>query len=436
MALWNSVDLTRAAEAGRLDAEYFRKIDLQRRQEILDGSGHELGNLAKVLNGRAATYDPTGAVRVVRACDLVSRLIYPDCGSDFMRARPDSRQVALSPGDVLISSIGMGSIGKISLVVDGTALVTVPEVTVIRDGGNATEWLFGYLASEEGQRQIDREVTGGTGQQHLLKSKVEGLAIPTLQPQLGSRLAEAVRQAYSAEERARNAYAEAEGMVECVVGDLPTYEPFFERCYQTVQAGGRWDAEYFQPRMRALMSTLEQQGRTIGDVASLSRRRFRPTSGTDFEYIEISGVAGSGTAISRRVSGDEAPTRATQLVKAGDVITTTVRPIRRLSAVIGHNQDGNVCSSGFAVLTAKAIPAEVLMVYLRLPAICELLDLHTTATMYPAIAVDSLMRIPVALPPDPVIPTVVERVREALEARAEAEQWLDAIPSMVSAAVT
>jgi len=49
-------------------------------------------------------------------------------------------------------------------------------------------------------------------------------------------------------------------------------------------------------------------------------------------------------------------------------------------------QAGNICSSGFAVLTPKGIPSELLFAYLRLPVICELMDLHTTASMYPAIS--------------------------------------------------
>ena len=38
------------------------------------------------------------------------------------------------------------------------------------------------------------------------------------------------------------------------------------------------------------------------------------------------------------------------------------------------------------VLTPEEIEPELLLVYLRLPLVCELLDLHTTASMYPAIS--------------------------------------------------
>ena len=91
-------------------------------------------------------------------------------------------------------------------------------------------------------------------------------------------------------------------------------------------------------------------------------------------------------AHSTPVAGGDAPSRATWIVKPGVIISAMVRSIRRLSAVIMDKQNGNVCTSGFAVLTLKNIAPELLLVYLRLPLVCELLDLYTTASMYPAIS--------------------------------------------------
>ncbi len=38
--------------------------------------------------------------------------------------------------------------------------------------------LFAYLKTKAGQRQITRQITGATGQQHLLKKKVEMILVP------------------------------------------------------------------------------------------------------------------------------------------------------------------------------------------------------------------------------------------------------------------
>lgn len=103
-------------------------------------------------------------------------------------------------------------------------------------------------------------------------------------------------------------------------------------------------------------------------------------------------------------------------MKPGDVITSLVRPIRRLSALITEDQDGFVCSSGFAVLKPQRVPGEVLLTFLKLPIIGELLDLHTTASMYPAIAVETLIQVPFSLPSQGIIAEVETVVKEARRA--------------------
>jgi len=88
-----------------------------------------------------------------------------------------------------------------------------------------------------------------------------------------------------------------------------------------------------------------------------------------------------------------------------------------------------VCSSGFAVLTPKegedGIEADVLLTYLRLPVICEILDLNTTASMYPAIPADRLMRLPIVVPDVRTRKAVVGKVRLAMTARFGASKLLE-----------
>lgn len=192
--------------------------------------------------------------------------------------------------------------------------------------------------------------------------------------------------------------------------------------------GMRLDGEYYSPKYQRILANLSR-GKTIGDVVQLSRRAFSPVPGKAFRYIEIGNVRADGYAESEEVDGSDAPSRARWVVKRGDVITSTVRPIRRLTAMIADDQDGCVCSSGFACLTPKpgadGIEPEVLLTYLRLPIICEILDLHCTASMYPAIPEDRLMRIPIIVPDTKTRKAVVAKVQEAMTARAEAARLLE-----------
>jgi len=162
---------------------------------------------------------------------------------------------------------------------------------------------------------------------------------------------------------------------------------------------------------------------------------FTPQPGHSFQYIEIGDLASDGAATSHEVPGEEAPSRATWIVQPGDVITSTVRPNRCLTGLIEPEQAENICSSGFAVMPPKGIPGELPFAYLRLPVICELMDLHTTASMYPAISTTDLMRLPFLLPDDATIKKVKQQITAARLARREAHALLDKTKQAVEFAI-
>jgi type I restriction enzyme M protein len=102
-----------------------------------------------------------------------------------------------------------------------------------------------------------------------------------------------------------------------------------------------------------------------------------------------------------------------------------LRPIRRLSALIEPEQNNYICSSGFAVLDPIKIESEVLLIYLRSPIVCEILDLHTTASMYPSISTEDLLSIPITLPKEPTRQKIAVKVRESRKAQEQSKQLLE-----------
>jgi restriction endonuclease S subunit len=184
-----------------------------------------------------------------------------------------------------------------------------------------------------------------------------------------------------------------------------------------------------------LLTLLRKDGLIIADVASVRNERFQKTPGVDFQYLEIGGLRGDGTVASETVTCDDSPSRASQRVRCGDIITSTVRPIRRLSALVAADQDGYVCSSGFVVLQPKQIAAEVLLVYLRLPAVCELMDLHTSASLYPAISEKDLLNLPIPKIPNDVQRKISTLVRQSFNLKAQSEGLLVAAKRALEIAI-
>ena len=200
-------------------------------------------------------------------------------------------------------------------------------------------------------------------------------------------------------------------------------------------AARRLDAQYFAPRVAELLARLGAGGRTVRDAAPQREEKFSPGASGTFRYIEISDVRSDGTVTDETLPMREAPSRATWHVKAGDVLTSTVRPNRRLSAIVAPEQDGCVASSGFAVLQPKGVPAEVLLTYLRLPLFCELMDLHTSASLYPAISERDLLALPFPEIPAAASEAIVAAVQSAHTARTRARALLAAAQRAVEIAI-
>lgn len=185
----------------------------------------------------------------------------------------------------------------------------------------------------------------------------------------------------------------------------------------------RLDAEYFDPQFQVLLNRLRSQNLKIGDVAEIRKERFSPLDDeSDFRYIEIGGLTSDGYAVAEKIATCDAPSRATWIVRSGDVITSMVRPIRRLTALIDADQDGEVCSSGFVVLKPVKISPEILFAYLRQTELCRVMNMYTTASMYPAISVENILELPFFLPNKRQVAAIEGYVRDARSKRKAAAQ--------------
>lgn len=328
------------------------------------------------------------------------------------------------------------------------ALVTVSECNVSQDtiaiklsaSGRTKfepEFIVAFLNSSLGMAIMEAEFQGNV-QEHLALSDARRLTIPKLSGTFQAEVRKLFERAISQKVSAANLQSQAEAELYAGLG-LAGWTPPLPLTYSaravSVAEAGRIDAEYYAPRIRELIGLLGRSGLTIGAVAPSRREKFDPSLSGSFSYIEIGNLPGDGTAESIVLDRTEAPSRATWHVRTGDIITSTVRPVRRLSALIEAHQDGEVCSSGFVVLQPTGVRPEVLLTYLRLPIICELMDLHTSASMYPAISEKDLLGLPFAQPDPATEASVCTAVTNARHARSRASALLDTAKRSVEIAI-
>lgn len=112
-------------------------------------------------------------------------------------------------------------------------------------------------------------------------------------------------------------------------------------------------------------------------------------SDEEFYYIDISSIDQSEKIIAapKRLRCADAPSRARQLVRSGDVLVSTVRPNLNTVAVVPQELDGATASTGFCVLrpNKEHLVSQYLFAWVRSNAfISEMVRLATGAS-YPAV---------------------------------------------------
>lgn len=401
-----------------------------------------LGDDAFITDGIHASIefvDGTG-IKVVSAKHPKDNFFESDSCEEISESQHKANpRTSLKVGDVIVSTVG--TIGNAAVVRPNLLPANSDRhVGIIRlNGGLSPEFVSTFLVSKYGRFQTRRESTGNV-QLSLFINKIGDLFVPKTNGDFIKLITDTVRESGRRRDAAQIYQGKAEQTLLRAMG-LEGWEPpeplTYTRNASEALDATRLDAEYFAPRVEQLLTKLRADGLTLADVAPLRRDAFDPELHTDetFEYIEISGLRSDGTCTAETVPVEEAPSRATQRVHKGDIITSTVRPIRRLSALIMPEQQSHVCSSGFVVLNPQAIASEVLLTYLRLPIICELMDLHTSASLYPAISERDILRLPIPKIRTDTAEKIITQVRQAHQSRREAQALLENAKRAVEVAI-
>lgn len=419
----------------RLDSEFCQKAFLANVAQIRSwrGGWTRLGEELEEISGGAtplgADY-PDEGVKFLRVQNIMPNHIEPaDMAYISVEEDANLARSRLKLHDVLLTITGV-SYGKSAVVTADYVGSNINQHSVrmaLSKGRIRPFFLAAFLNSSAGKAQSDQNVTGGT-RPALDYSTIRNFSVPLLSDRVQAAIEADVIAAHRCFDRAEAQLAAAEQILLRALGLedwLPPESSCYVRLASEVARAARFDAEFFSPRTTQLLGKLGVGGRTIRNVAPPRHDEFAGAGGLgEFDYIEIGSLHGDGTAGAERIPCAEAPSRAAWFVRSGDVVTSTVRPRRRLSALITAPQDGYVASSGFVVLQPQLIAPEVLLTYLRLPPVCEVMDLHTSASLYPAISETDLLKLPFPEIATDVSKKVTSSVRAAHGARQEAEGLL------------
>lgn len=176
----------------------------------------------------------------------------------------------------------------------------------------------------------------------------------------------------------------------------------------------------------------------LGELTE-SVKTWNPTKEPDgeFKYIDLSAIDNTSKSVIKVTPtlGADAPSRARQLVRAGDVLVSTVRPILNGVATVPPELDGATASTGFTVLRPAAeLDGRYLFHWVRSSAFIADMVRKATGASYPAVS-DRIVKNS-SVPTLPLseqrrIAAILDRVDAILAKRCQVLAHLDSLTQAI-----
>jgi type I restriction enzyme S subunit len=166
----------------------------------------------------------------------------------------------------------------------------------------------------------------------------------------------------------------------------------------------------------------------------------REAEGSEFVYVDLSAVDQDTKRITgtKRLQCNDAPSRARQLVNAGDVLVSTVRPNLNGVALVTDELQGATASTGFCVLRAATqfLDRNYLFHWVKSPNFIAEMTRLATGASYPAVSDRIIHESRIPLPPvaeQKRIASILDHADALRALRRSALAKLDALPQAIFA---
>lgn len=299
--------------------------------------------------------------------------------ADFGERHPVPRVWCVAPvkvalaGDILLSvraPVGPTNIADIKCCIGRGLAAVRPGDLADRDFILAALRLY-----EDNLAEIGRGSTFAA----IKREDLESLAIPLPPLSEQKRIAAILNEQMAAVERARAATAEQ-------LEAAKVLPPAYLRAVFNSPEAHQW------PRKR------------LGDVCEEKTGTRDPRLEPDkmFRYVDITGVdnIAKRIVVAKTLIGKNAPSRARQVIRAGDTIVSTTRPNLNAVALVPPELNSEVCSTGFCVLRARdGLDRLYLFAFVQSPDFVRALSDLVRGALYPAVTDKEVLAQTIPFPP-------------------------------------
>ena len=187
-------------------------------------------------------------------------------------------------------------------------------------------------------------------------------------------------------------------------------------------------------RIEKLISEHCPDGVEFKGVGELLERtsniRWQDAQGEEFRYIDLTSVDRNTHAIgdTETIDSETAPSRAQQIVREGDVIFGTTRPMLKRYCLIPSEYDGQICSTGYCVLRPKTdlLLPNFLFHLLGTETFYSYVEANQRGASYPAITDAAVKAFRIPKPPIEVQAEIAKVLDTFTKLEAELEAELEA----------
>jgi restriction endonuclease S subunit len=335
-------------------------------------------------------------------------------------------QYEVNPGQFLLSKIDArnGAFGLVPPTLDG-AIVTndFPVFNVDKTKINP-EFLVLITTTKEFIQFAQSCSSGTTNRQRIDIEKFLNVNIPLPSLSEQNRIFEAynkkINQAEELKKKAKKLEEEIQNFLLEELGlEKVTIKQFKKgviNLFSFSNAFDRWDIHKDSSASLASLKQTKYPLMTLDDAFEFEKRGWEKSEHDSdyFNYIEIGAVDPlKGITENKRILVKKAPSRATQIIKTGDLIIGTTRPYLKRFAIVTEQFNNNIASSGFQVITpSENYNLEYLLEYLKSDYGIKQFELFMTGALYPAITSKDLKKIKIPIPPFSIQNEIAKKIKD------------------------
>ena len=311
------------------------------------------------------------------------------------------------PGDTLFARITPClENGKIAQFSDKEAGLGSTEFFVLRAKPNVSEqdFVFYFALQEELRAAAEKSMTGASGRQRadvsaLKEFECEFPPLPT-------------------QRRIAGILSNYDELIENNQRRIRILEDMARSLHREWFVHFRYPGHESVPLVDSPLGQILQgwEVKKLSDIAVVNRAQINAkTAPNELHYIDIASVSPGQIDYVTTYAFADAPGRARRVVQHGDVLWSCVRPNRRSHALVMHPEINTIASTGFAVLTAKAVPYTFLYCATTTDDFVSYLTNNASGAAYPAVTATTFEKAELLIPSS----ALLERFGEATIAMVE-----------------